>query len=269
VDPGDQWLSIRTQCELLGLPRSTRYYQAKPSDPEDVRFKRLIDEQYTRRPFYGVRRMWVWLTLDCQERVNIKRVRRLMREMGLEAIYQKPNLSRANAQHKKYPYLLKGLSITRANQVWSIDITYIRLTEGFVYLVAIIDWYSRYVLAWELSVTLDVRFCLDALDQALRIAKPEILNSDQGVQFTCVDFTGRLEAEQIRISMDGKGRALDNVMIERLWRSVKYEEVYLKDYTAVPMARESLGDYFGFYNGQRRHQSLGDRTPAEIYFEAA
>jgi len=269
VDPGDEWLSIRTQCELLGLPRSTWYYRPKPSDAEDLRLKRLIDEQYTRTPFFGVRRIWAWLTIDKEERVNIKRVRRLMREMGLEAIYPKPNLSRANAKHKKYPYLLKGLAITRPNQVWGTDITYIRLTEGFVYLVAIIDWYSRYVVAWELSVTLDVQFCLDALERALEVARPEILNSDQGVQFTCQEFTARVEAANIRISMDGRGRALDNVFTERLWRSVKYEEVYLKDYTVVPMARENLGGYFGFYNGERRHESLGYKTPAEIYFEAA
>ena len=269
MDPGDEWLSIRTQCELLGLSRSTWYYQPKPSDPEDLRFKRLIDEKYTARPFFGVRRMWVWLTIDCEELINIKRVRRLMREMGLEALYRKPNLSKADAQHKKYPYLLKGLSITRPNQVWGTDITYIRLREGFVYLVAIIDWYSRYVVAWKLSVTLDMQFCLDALEEALAIAQPEILNSDQGVQFTCQEFTGRLEAQKIQISMDGRGRALDNVFTERLWRTVKYEEVYLKDYTTVPMARENLGEYFGFYNGERRHQSLGDKTPAEIYFKAA
>lgn len=269
MDPGDEWLSIRTQCELLGLPRSTWYYQPKPSDPEDLRFKRLIDEKYTARPYFGVRRMWVWLTIDCKELINIKRVRRLMREMGLEALYRKPNLSKADAQHKKYPYLLKGLSITRPNQVWGTDITYIRLREGFVYLVAIIDWYSRYVVAWKLSVTLDMQFCLDALDAALAVAQPEILNSDQGVQFTCQEFTGRLEAQKIQISMDGRGRALDNVFTERLWRTVKYEEVYLKDYTTVPMARENLADYFGFYNAERRHQSLGDKTPAEIYFAAA
>jgi putative transposase len=213
--------------------------------------------------------MWVWLTEDLKEEINIKRVRRLMREMGLEAVYPKPNLSRANAQHKKYPYLLKGLDITRPNQVWGTDITYIRLTDGFVYLVAIIDWYSRYVLAWELSVTLDVQFCLDALERALDIATPEIFNSDQGVQFTCQEFTGRLEAAKVQISMDGRGRAMDNVFTERLWRSVKYEDVYLKDYGTVPVARENLGGYFGFYNGKRRHQSLGYRTPEDVYFEAA
>lgn len=229
---------------------------------------RLLDEQYTRTPFYGARKMTAWLQ-SIGERVNIKRVRRLMRRMGLEAIYPKPNLSRANAQHKKYPYLLRGLEITRPNQVWGTDITYIRLAGGFVYLVAILDWFSRYVLSWEVSVTLDVSFCLDALERALRIGRPEIFNSDQGVQFTCQEFTGRLEAEKIQISMDGRGRALDNVFTERLWRSVKYEEVYLKDYGTVPGAIQNLGGYFGFYNEERLHQALGYKTPAEIYFKAA
>ena len=229
---------------------------------------RLLDEQYTRTPFYGARKMTVWLQL-MKEHVNIKRVRRLMRTMGLEAIYPKPNLSRANAQHKKYPYLLRGLPIVRPNQVWGTDITYVRLTEGFVYLVAIMDWFSRYVLSWGVSVTLDVSFCLEALEQALQIAKPEIVNSDQGVQFTCQEFTGRLEAEKIQISMDGRGRALDNVFTERLWRSVKYEEVYLKDYGTVPVAIQNLGGYFGFYNGERLHQALGYKTPAGIYFKTA
>ena len=229
---------------------------------------RLLDEQYTRTPFYGVRKMTAWLR-SVGEPVNKKRVRRLMRRMGLEALYPKPNLSRACAQHKKYPYLLKGLAITRSNQVWGTDITYIRLAEGFVYLVAIMDWFSRYVLSWSVSVTLDVGFCLEALEQALRINRPEILNSDQGVQFTCADFTGRLEAEKIRISMDGQGRALDNVFTERLWRSVKYEEVYLKDYGTVPVAIQNLNGYFGFYNGERLHQSLGYKTPGDVYFKAA
>lgn len=252
----------------MGLPRSSWYYKPIPEDPEDLQLMRLLDEQYTRTPFYGARKMTAWLkTID--EHVNIKRVRRLMRRMGLEAIYPKPNLSRANTQHKKYPYLLKGLEITRPNQVWGTDITYIRLAGGFVYLVAILDWFSRYVLSWEVSVTLDVGFCLDALERALRITKPEIVNSDQGVQFTCQEFTGRLESEKIQISMDGRGRALDNVFTERLWRSVKYEEVYLKDYGTVPGAIQNLGGYFGFYNGERLHQALGYKTPAEIYFKAA
>lgn len=229
---------------------------------------RLIDEQYTKTPFYGVRRMAVWLR-EMGEQVNPKRVRRLMRKMGLEAIYPKPNLSRANAQHKKYPYLLRGLDITRPNQVWGADITYIRLTEGFVYLVAILDWFSRYVVSWGVSVTLEGSFCLEALERALSVGHPEIFNSDQGVQFTCIDFTGRLELEEIRISMDGRGRAMDNVFTERLWWSVKYEEVYLKDYGTVPVAVQNLGDYFGFYNEERPHQSLGYKTPAEIYRKAA
>jgi len=229
---------------------------------------RLIDEQYTRTPFYGVRRMAIWLQ-DLGEPVNPKRVRRLMRKMGLEALYPKPNLSRADAQHKKYPYLLTGLEITRPNQVWGADITYIRLAGGFVYLVAILDWFSRYVVSWGVSVTLDGSFCLEALERALQVGRPEIFNSDQGVQFTCVDFTGRLEAEEIQISMDGRGRAMDNVFTERLWWSVKYEEVYLKDYGTVPVAVRNLGGYFGFYNEERPHQSLGYKTPAEIYRKAA
>ena len=229
---------------------------------------RLIDEQYTRTPFYGVRRMDIWLG-SIGERVNRKRVRRLMRKMGLEALYPKPNLSRANAQHKKYPYLLRGLEITRPNQVWGADITYIRLTEGFVYLVAILDWFSRYVVSWGVSVTLDGSFCLEALERALSVGRPEIFNSDQGVQFTCVDFTGRLEAEKIRISMDGRGRAMDNVFTERLWWSVKYEEVYLKDYGTPPVAVRNLSGYFRFYNEERPHQALGYKTPAEIYRKTA
>jgi putative transposase len=251
----------------LGLPRSSWYYKPLPAAQEDVRLMRLLDEQYTRTPFYGARKMTAWLT-SIEEHVNIKRVRRLMRKMGLEAIYPKPNFSRANAQHKKYPYLLRGLEITRPNQVWGTDITYIRLAGGFVYLVAILDWFSRYVVSWGVSVTLDVRFCLEALEQALRSAKPEIFNSDQGAQFTCLDFTGRLAADKIQISMDGRGRAMDNVFTERLWRSVKYEEVYLKDYGTVPAAIQNLGGYFGFYNEERLHQALGYNTPAGIYFQA-
>jgi len=229
---------------------------------------RLLDEQYTRTPFYGVRKMTAWLQ-SIDEPVNIKRVRRLMRRMGLEAIYPKPNLSRADAQHKKYPYLLQGLEITRPNQVWGTDITYIRLAGGFVYLVAVLDWFSRYVVSWGVSVTLDGSFCLEALERALRVGRPEIFNSDQGAQFICIDFTGRLEAEKIQISMDGRGRAMDNVFTERLWRSVKYEEVYLKDYGTVPAAIQNLGGYFGFYNGERLHQALGYKTPAGVYFKAA
>lgn len=268
MEPGHECLSVQRQCELLGLARSSWYYKPVPEDPEDLRLMRLIDEQYTRTPFYGVRRMVIWLR-EHGKQVNPKRVRRLMRKMGLEAVYPKPHLSQANAQHKKYPYLLRGLEITRPNQVWGADITYIRLTEGFVYLVAILDWFSRYVVSWGVSVTLDTDFCLEALERALRVGRPEIFNSDQGVQFTCTDFTGRLEAEAIQISMDGRGRAMDNVFTERLWWSVKYEEVYLKEYGTVPVAVRGLGGYFGFYNEERPHQSLGYKTPAEVYRMAA
>jgi putative transposase len=231
-----------------------------------LRIKRLIDEQYTETPFYGIRKMTHYLQDDKEENVNHKRVARLMREMGIEAIYPKPNLSRPFAGHKKYPYLLNGLAITRPNQVWGTDITYIPLSQGFAYLVAILDWFSRYVVSWTLSVTLDVSFCLEALDEAIRChGRPDILNSDQGVQFTCPEFTGRVEAEKIRMSMDGRGRCMDNIFTERLWRSVKYEDVYLKDYDAVPVARAGLGGYFEFYNHRRRHQSLDYLTPAKVY----
>jgi putative transposase len=227
---------------------------------------RLIDEEYTRRPFYGIRKMKVFLEGVLKKAVNKKRIQRLMRKMGLEAIYPKKNLSKPCPWHRKYPYLLRGLAITRPNQVWGTDITYIRLSQGFVYLVAIIDWFSRYVLSWAVSVTLDVGFCLDALDEALRKGRPEIFNSDQGVQFTCEEFTNRLLQENIRISMDGRGRAMDNVFTERLWRSVKYEDVYLRDYDAPPAATVGLGQYFRFYNDERYHQALDYRTPAAVHF---
>jgi len=229
---------------------------------------RLLDEQYTRTPFYGVEKMTAFLH-DVEEIVNVKRVRRLMRKMGLEAICPKKNLSKPCPWHRKYPYLLRGLAITRPNQVWGTDITYIRLMKGFVYLVAIIDWFSRYVLSWAVSVTLDGSFCLDALEEALRLGKPEIFNSDQGVQFTSEDFTGRLEEAGIQISMDGRGRAMDNVFTERLWRSVKYEEVYLKDYDTPLSVIDNLGRYFRFYNEERYHQSLDYRTPAAVHYAVA
>lgn len=226
---------------------------------------RLLDEQYTRTPFYGSRRMKIALG-ELGWEVNRKRVQRLMQRMGLEAIYPKPRLSDPAPGHRIYPYLLRGVKIERSNQVWSTDITYVRLRGGFVYLVAILDWYSRYVLAWEVSVTLDTSFCLSALDWALRKAKPEIFNSDQGAQFTSDDFTGRLKDHGIQISMDGRGRALDNVFVERLWRSVKWEEVYLKDYGGVLDAIRNLSWYFQFYNHERPHQSLDNQTPAAVYF---
>lgn len=225
---------------------------------------RLLDEQYTRCPFYGVRRMTAWLRTRGYQ-VNEKRVRRLLRRMGLEAHYPRPHLSQPDLEHRVYPYLLKDVRLERVNQVWSTDITYIRLSSGFVYLVAIMDWHSRYVLSWELSVSLDVSFCVSALDDALQIARPEIFNSDQGSQFTSEVFTTRLLEQGIRISMDGRGRAFDNIFVERLWRSVKHEEVYLKDYRNVPEARHGLRGYFEFYNTERVHQSLGYKTPKAVY----
>lgn len=225
---------------------------------------RLLDEQYLRTPFYGIRRMSVWLRQQGYQ-LNHKRVARLLRTMGLQAIYPKPRLSQPGAGHKVYPYLLRGLAIIRPNQVWATDITYVRLRHGFVYLVAVMDWCSRYVLAWEVSVTMDSNFCVTALEWALEGQKPEIFNSDQGAQFTSQEFTQRLQQREIRISMDGRGRAMDNIFVERLWRSVKYEEVYLKDYSNVSEAIVSLGNYFRFYNRERPHQSLSYRTPAEVY----
>jgi putative transposase len=225
---------------------------------------KLIDEQYTARPFYGSRRMTVWLGQRGEE-VNRKRVQRLMRVMGLEAIYPGPRRSTAGQGHRVYPYLLRGVAVERRDQVWSTDITYIPMASGFMYLTAVIDWYSRYVLAWRLSNTLDGAFCLDALEEALGVGKPEIFNTDQGVQFTASAFVGRLEAAGVAVSMDGRGRALDNVFVERLWRSVKYEDIYLRCYETVPELRRGLDRYFGFYNDERPHQSLGYRTPAAIY----
>lgn len=228
---------------------------------------RLLDEQYTLTPFYGVPRMTAWLRSQ-GHRVNPKRVERLMRKMGLVAIYPKPKTSVKGEPKIKYPYLLKGRLILRPNQVWSTDITYIRLTGGFVYLVAIMDWFSRYVLSWELSNSLDVFFCLSALERSLSQAKPEIFNSDQGSQFTSDAFTGRLQAADIAISWDGRGRVFDNIFIERLWRSVKYEEVYLNDYDSVAAALSGLSRYFNFYNRERLHQALNYQTPEQVYFQS-
>jgi putative transposase len=257
-------LSVRRQCELLGLSRSGLYYEPAGESPEDLRLMRLIDEQYTACPFYGSRRMTEWLS-ERGEEVNRKRVQRLMRIMGLEAIYPKPRLSAAGKGHKIYPYLLRGVVVGRADQVWSTDITYVPLPSGFMYLAAVIDWYSRYVLAWRLSNTLDGSFCLEMLEEALRSVKPEVFNTDQGVQFTAASFTGRLEAAGVAVSMDGRGRALDNVFVERLWRSVKYEDIYIRGYETVPELHRGLSRYFGFYNGERLHQSLDYRTPAAVY----
>lgn len=226
----------------------------------------LIDKQYTRTPFYGVPKMTAWLTRQGYH-VNVKRVRRLMRLMGLFAVYPKPWLSKTDNGHKKYPYLLKDLVIDRPDQVWSTDITYIRLAHGFIYLVAVMDWFSRYVLSFEVSTTLDKEFCIKALDKALRHSKPEVFNTDQGSQFTSTEFTEKLEASEVKISMDGRGRVFDNIFVERLWRTVKYEEVYLKSYQTVTEAKAELKKYFHFYNTERLHESLGYKTPYEVYFK--
>jgi putative transposase len=246
------------------LNRSTFYYEPAVESAENLRLMGLIDRRYTDCPFYGSRRMTVWLNDDLGERVNRKRVQRLMRLMGLEAVYPKPKLS-AGRKHKVYPYLLRGVAIDRPDQVWSTDITYVGLPGGFMYLVAVIDWYSRFVLSWELSNTLDGSFCLDALEAALRWGRPEVFNTDQGTQFTAEAFVGRLEQAGVAVSMDGKGRCLDNVFVERLWRTVKHEDIYLRGYETARQLRAGLTRYFGFYNGQRRHQSLGYRTPQEVY----
>lgn len=249
------------------MPRSSYYYEPALESQEDLLLMRLLDEQYTRTPFYGVRRMRVWLESQGHS-VNHKRIGRLMRLMGLRALCPGPALSKPHPEHRIYPYLLRNVPITRVNHVWSTDITYIRLLHGFIYLVAIIDWFSRYVLSWEVSLSLDTSFCLSALEWALEKGRPEIFNTDQGAQFTSSDFTSRLEAGDIRVSMDGKGRALDNVFVERLWRSVKYEEVYLKDYRSVDEAVDSLSRYFDFYNRERPHQALGYRTPESVWLAA-
>lgn len=228
---------------------------------------RLIDAEYTRHPFFGYRKITHWLRKQGYL-VNKKRVQRLMQTMGLAAISPKPNLSKPHPAHPIYPYLLRGVKIEQINQVWSADITYIRLAHGWMYLVAILDWFSRYVLAWEVSITLDTDFCLVALERALKHGCPTIFNTDQGAQFTSTAFTGRLEAAHTTISMDGRGRALDNIFVERLWRTVKYEEVYLNDYSSVPIGRTRLANYFPFYNVERPHQALGYRTPADVYFES-
>lgn len=265
IDAEHDKIPICRQCELLGLSRSSLYYRSRRGDDGcNQRLMRLIDQQYTRTPFYGVRRMTAWLNAQGHQ-VNRKRVSRLMNEMGIEAIYPKKRLSRADAEAKKYPYLLKGVMIDRPDQVWATDITYIRMRQGFIYLVAIIDWFSRYVVTWAVSITMEADFCVEALHRALGTGKPEIFNSDQGSQFTSQRFTSVLEAEGIMISMDGRGRVYDNIFVERLWRSVKYEEVYLREYATVKDAVSGLGAYFKFYNEERPHQALKYKTPHQLY----
>jgi putative transposase len=266
IEPGNSKIPIYRQCELLSMNRSSLYYTPCRDTRYNEQLMKLIDEQYVQTPFYGIDKMTKWL---CRQGhyVNHKRVRRLMRQMGLEAVYprRKRGLSIPDEQHKIYPYLLKDVRIGRPDQVWSADITYVRMYRGWLYLAAVMDWFSRYVIGWEVSVTLESEFCVSALKQALSFGRPDIFNTDQGSQFTSDEFTDILKDAGIQISMDGKGRVFDNIFVERLWRTVKVEEVYLRDYQTVTEAAYSLGRYFEFYNNQRLHQALGYRTPAEVY----
>jgi len=264
IEPGHADLTIVRQCELVGLSRSSFYYSSKGETAYNIELMRLIDEQYTRTPFYGSPKMTEWLRQQGNA-VNPKRVARLMRVMGLQAVVPGPHTSRRHPEHVIYPYLLRGVAVTRPNQVWAADITYLRMRHGFLYLMAVMDWFSRYVLAWRLSNTMDVSFCLEALEEALGLGRPEIFNTDQGSQFTSEDFTGRLKTADVKISMDGRGRAVDNIFVERLWRSLKYEDVYLKDYQDGREVFEGVGTYFGFYNTVRPHQALDYRTPWEVH----
>jgi len=265
VELANPMIPIFRQCELLRFSRSSMYYKSQRDDAYNLMLMNRIDEQFTKTPFYGVPKMTAWLRAGGYA-VNPKRIRRLMRLMGLEAIYPKPHTSLSGPDHKIYPYLLKGVTIDHPDQAWASDITYVRLAHGFVYLVVVMDWYSRYVLSWGLSITLEKEFCIQALENALGISKPEIFNTDQGGQFTSEGFTGLLAKAEIRISMDGRSRLFDNIFVERLWRTVKYEEVYLHDYRTVLEAREQLAAYFRFYNTERLHETLGYRTPHEVYF---
>jgi putative transposase len=265
IEPEHPNISLRRQCELIGLHRSSWYYQPAGESTFNLQLMRLIDEQYLRTPFYGSPKMTAWLRRQ-GHKVNPKRIARLMRLMGLQAIYPNPKTSIPGKDHRIYPYLLRDLEIVHPNQVWCSDITYVPMARGFMYLVAVMDWNSRFVLSWQLSNTMDTHFCLEALHAALHYGKPSVFNTDQGAQFTSLDFTSRLSQADIRISMDGRGRATDNIFIERLWRSVKYEEVYLKDYETVMDLDLSLLAYFRFYNYERPHQSLGYKTPAEVHF---
>ena len=270
IEPKHPSLPVTRQCELLGLARASYYHRPEPEEDENLRLMRLIDETHLAYPAFGSRQMTRWLRRQ-KELVNRKRVRRLMRQMGLVAIYPKPNLSRKHPQHAVFQYLLRELDVTRPNQVWAMDITYLPIQGGFIYLCAVIDWYSRAVLAWGLSNTLDASFCVTAVDRAIaEHGVPEIFNTDQGCQFTSAEFTQPLLARGVKISMDGRGRALDNVFIERLWRTVKYEEVYVKSYCSQIEAHTQLDAFFRFYNERRPHSAFGNehpRTPLEVYRE--
>ncbi len=266
IEPEHAVLSVRRQCELIGLNRGTYYYEPAKETPLNLTLMRLIDEQYMRTPFYGYPKMTKHLRHQGYW-VSPKRTARLMRVMGLQAVTPKRRTTKSNPDHKVYPYLLRNVTIIRANQVWSADITYVPVDQGFMYLVAILDWFSRYVLSWQLSNTLDNIFCFRALERALVHKKPEIFNTDQGVQFTSHGFTERLETAGVKISMDGRGRVFDNIFIERLWRTVKYEDIYLRNYATVIELEQGLDQYFRFYNNERFHQSLGYRTPVQVYYD--
>jgi putative transposase len=256
---------VKKQCELLGISRSGYYYNPKPASNEQLQLLNIVDEIYTKYPFFGTRKMASYLKRHGHN-IGRKGIRTIYETLGLEAVYPKPNLSLPNKEHLIYPYLLRDVAITHCDQVWSTDITYIRLNGGFVYLMAIIDWHSRFVLDWEVSVSLDADFCIETLQRLLRLRSCEIFNTDQGSQFTSREFTGTLLRNKIKISMDSKGRFLDNIFVERLWRSVKYECIYLLSLDSVRKAREEIKKYFEFYNNERPHQSLNNKTPAEIYF---
>lgn len=266
IETNHPQLSIRRQCELIGLNRATYYWQPAGESPLNLALMALIDKEYTRAPFYGYRKMTARLNKPHGYTVNHKRVARLMAKMGIQAIFPRPKTTISHLQHKKYPYLLRNLKIDRPNQVWAADITYIPMPQGFMYLVAIMDWFSRFVVAWQLSNTLESTFCVEALQRALLHGQPEIFNTDQGVQFTSHTFTDVLESAGIRISMDGRGRVFDNIFVERLWRSVKYEDIYIKEYVNVPALHIGLGGYFDIYNYERPHESLDYATPADVHF---
>ena len=270
INPNHAYLTIARQAELLGLSRRSYYYKPVVNEAEEIRLKlhlNAIDEIYTKRPYYGTRRMQYELEKFYDICIGRDRIRHLMATLGLEAIYpREPNTSKASPNHETYPYLLKGLAICRPNQVWGSDITYIRTAEGFVYLVAFIDWFSRYVVAWRLSDSLEQSFCLEALEDALSVATPKISNTDQGSHFTSAAFLEKLKAKDVQISMDGRGRCMDNIFTERLWRTVKYEDVFLKSHQNLAEAQAGLTEYFAFYNHQRPHQSLDYQTPAAVYF---
>ena len=267
VDREHPSLSIVRQCALVGVSRSSLYYRPQGAFEEELSLMGEIDRQYLDTPFYGSRRMKVWLAREGR-RVSRKRVQRLMRIMGLRAIYRSPGASRSAPEHRVYPYLFRNARVTRPNQAWAADITYLPMARGFLYLLAVMDWHSRYVVAWRLSNTLEADFCVDALKEALGQGQPKVFNTDQGSQFTSLEFTQALQEHRVKISMDGKGRYNDNIFVERLWRTVKYEEVYLKAYANATEARRELSAYFRFYNDQRPHQALGYRTPAEVFHEA-